>query len=85
MEVLPSTCTLLMTRYFSIMHYKSEYEGVTVIEAHNPHYQDKMRTQKDMSPADEIALNQHFNCPTITLSQYENYMQFYEYKTFIQD
>ena len=68
--------------YFSIMHYKSEYEGVTVIEAHNPNYQDKMRTQKDMSPADEIALNQHFNCPTITLSQYENYMQFYEHSIY---
>ena len=31
-----------------------------------------------MSPADEIALNRHFQCPTISMSQFERYMQFFE-------
>ena len=64
--------------YHSIMHYVAEHEGVTVIKAHNPHYQNNIRIQNDMSAADEIALNRHFQCPTISLSQHERYMQFHD-------
>ena len=64
--------------YFSIMHYSSVQDGVTVMEPYIDFYKDVIRYQKDLSPGDEVALNLHFKCPTIRTSVFSEYMRFYD-------
>ena len=63
--------------YHSIMQYRmKDNNGATILEPYNSIYSDIIRYQNDMSIGDEIALNLHFNCPTVTLDQLERYNQF---------
>ena len=68
----------------SIMHYRSKYNGSTLITPHNPIYNDKITPNKtmEMSAADKLGLNLHFECPTIATSLHKDYLKFYQYSIY---
>ena len=65
--------------YYSIMHYSND-EGI--FEPFNSYYTDIIRFQKDMSIGDEIALNLHFNCPSISRQQFERYNNYNDHNVY---
>ena len=68
--------------YHSIMHYTGMQNGTTILKPFNPVFEDLIRYPSDMSIGDEVALNLHFNCPTIGLAQFVSYLQLNDYYTY---
>lgn len=68
--------------YHSLMHYVALLKGKHTMKPYNAYFEPMLDwTNTELSAADVIGLNLHFNC-NITVRQHTDYMEYFQYNVY---